>query len=230
MRRAALLACLVAVGAASSAQAECWPFQEGVRRVHTAPPQELLDRLAILRRPKQAGDDPPFLAPSGTIAIDYVRRLGEGPHGRVYYLVPGKLTPRHLPARCFRGLTPRQRRNQRGIERRERRRKIGLGLLEADPRGGGGGGGYADLRDLMNNYVLGSDGGRHRANLHGMVPDGVASVTLRWHGLTVQRDVTVANNFWVTRAPRGSGQSGLPTTTIWRGPDGHVVKSFRQPF
>jgi hypothetical protein len=206
MGRIAAIACVALLLSAGAAEAStCNPLrQQKTRKVHKAPPTNLLDRMAILRRPKQAGDDPPYLALSGTVAIDYTRKLADGPGGRAYYLVPGKLP-------C------------------SRTRAIGLGVWEFDGKGGGGGG-YGDAHALVNNLLLGSEGDRHRTFVHGLVPDGVATVTVRWHGLTVQRDLTVANNFWVTRAPRGSGESGFPTTTIWRGADGHTVKSFRQPF
>jgi hypothetical protein len=123
-------------------------------------------------------------------------------------------------------LSPHRRRVEHRIERRWRKeeRTIGLGLFEFD-RTGGGGGGFADVHALLANQTVQTSGGNHRSTVTALVPDGVVSVTLRWHR-GPERNVTVANNFWRTTVPL-SGWRAFPTTTIWRDADGHVVMSFR---
>jgi hypothetical protein len=70
-------------------------------------------------------------------------------------------------------------------------------------------------------------GGNHHSTVTAFVPDGVVSVTLRWHR-GPERNATVSNNFWHTTVPR-SAPRAFPHSTIWRDADGHVVKSFRVP-
>jgi hypothetical protein len=202
------------------------------RIVHRAPPADLVSRMAVLRRPQQPGDLPDHDLAGGDflhlLAIDYVRKLGSGRHGETYYLIPGSSNIFLPPKRCLHGLSAHQRRvlarNRR--EERKRRRTIGLGLFEYGPASGGGGGGFADAHALLNNRTVLTSGNPHGATVSALVPDGVVSVTLRWHR-GPERNLAVTNNFWLTTVPR-SAPRAFPDSTIWRDAAGHLVRSFRE--
>jgi hypothetical protein len=239
MRKCAAAITIVGVvllmpGAASPAGRSCRSFQPPPTKVvHRAPPADLVSRMAVLRRPQQPGDLPDHDLTSGgflhLLAIDYVRKLGTGRHGETYYLVPGSVSVLIPPRRCLRGLSPHVRRVQARIRRQEikRSRTIGLGTFEFGPALGGGGGGFADAHALLHNRTIFTSGNPHGATVSALVPDGVASVTLRWHR-GPERNVTVANNFWLTTVPR-SAPRAFPHSTIWRDAAGHLVRSFREP-
>lgn len=239
MRRIAIAVVVLAAAAlaapAASLGATCHIRFPPVKVTHRAPPHGLVTRMAVLRRPQRHDDKPPVrlsLFPFRLLAIDYTRKLGEGPDGESYYLVPGSVGFPRTPRRCLRHLSPHQRRVEQRIRRQARRRErvIGLGMFEVSnsPRGGTGGGGCcSDAHALVSNRTTQTSGVSGHSTVTGLVPDGVASVTLRWHR-GPERNAAVANNFWVTSVPR-SAPRAFPTTTIWRGADGHLVKSFREP-
>ena len=226
-----LAATALAVPAASGANCRN-PHFPPTKLTHRAPPQGLVSRMAVLRRPKQAEDKPPVklaLFPYRLLAIDYIRKVGEGPDGEGYYIVPGSVGYPRLPRRCLRRLSPHRRRVEQRIERqaRKRERVIALGMFEWGSSGGGGGGGCcSDAHALVSNRTIQTSGFHGHSTVTGLVPDGVASVTLRWHR-GPERNATVANNFWLTTAPY-SAPRAFPTTTIWRDAAGHLVKSFRE--
>jgi hypothetical protein len=187
--------------------------------------------MAVLRRPQQAGDLPGHDLRGGffhLLAIDYVRKLGAGRHGETYYVIPGSANVLLPPRRCLRGLSPRQRRALERSRREQTRRQriIGLSVFGFGPRSGGGSG-FADAHALLNNRTVLTSGGAHGSTVTALVPDGVASVTLRWHRGPHERNVKVTNNFWLITVPL-SAPRAFPNSTIWRNADGHLVKSFRE--
>jgi hypothetical protein len=187
--------------------------------------------MAVLRRPQRPDDLPSRNFGEGSLfhllAIDYIRKVGEGPGGQSYYVVPASISFPHLSRACLRGLSRHQRRIQRRAEREGRKRSkvIGLGMFNFG-RVSGGGSCCADLHALLNNRTVGTSGNGH-STVTALVPDGVASVTLRWHR-GPERNATVHNNFWRTTVPL-SAPRAFPHSTIWRDADGHLVKSFREP-
>jgi hypothetical protein len=221
--------CLLAGGGA--AQARCSLDIPPPTVTHRAPPAELLSRLAVLRRPQQPGDIPAFdfkAFPYHLLARDYIRKLGSV-GGTGYYLIPGSPASFHVPRRCQSHLSPHQRRVQQRIEREQRKRSrtIGLGMFAFNRRGGGGGGCCSDLHALLSNRTVQTSGIAGHSVVSALVPDGVASVTVRWHR-GPERNATVANNFWRVTVPL-SAPRAFPHSTIWRDADGHLVKSFRAP-
>jgi hypothetical protein len=225
-----LAICLGAVlGWASEAQARCRLHQAPTKVTHRAPPAGLLSHLAVLRRPQEPADIPAdkhFGHGLRLLAIDYVRRLGVGLNGESYYLVPGSFAALRHSRGCLRGLSPGRRRLEQRIEREARRRErtIGLGLFQVGARANGGSG-FADLHGLLANETGLTFGTDRRSTTMALVPDGVASVTLRWHH-GFERNPPVANNFWVTKVPFGADRA-FPVSTIWRAADGTRVTSFR---
>jgi hypothetical protein len=208
----------------------CRVHEAPTKVTHRAPPTGLVSNMEVLRRPQRPDDLPDHdiaRSPWRLLAIDYVRKLGEGPDGETYYLIPGSITYSHLSKTCLRRLSPGQRRLQRRAEREQRARSkvIGLGVFEYG-RGGGGGGCCSDLHALLSNRTTMSIGD-HRSTVTSLVPDGVASVTLRWHR-GPERNVTVHDNFWLTTVPL-SAPRAFPDSTIWRDAGGHLIRSFREP-
>jgi hypothetical protein len=235
MRRLAFAVGVVAVslllGAVGVAQADCNNVHLSPPRItHSAPPAGLVSRMAVLRRPQQEGDLPDLdfkSFPFHLVARDYVRKLAEV-GGFKYYLIPASPAFFRTPRRCLHQLSPHQRRVQRRNERegRKRSRTIGLGMFDFG-RVGGGGGCCADLHSLLSGRTVQTSGIRGHSVVSALVPDGVASVTLRWHR-GPERNATVANNFWRVTVPL-SAPRAFPHSTIWRDADGHLVKSFREP-
>ncbi|MEA2468401.1 MAG: hypothetical protein QOJ57_2527 [Thermoleophilaceae bacterium] len=235
MRRLAfalgLLTTVMLAAPASPAHADCNDLRQSPTKVtHRAPPQDLLSRMAVLRRPQQPDDLPGTNFGGGLfhlLAVDYIRKVGEGPDGQSYYLIPGSAAYPRLSRACLRRLSPHRRRVEQRIEREQRRREriIGLGLFDFGRRGGGGGC-CADAHALLANHTVQTSGDDHHSTVAAFVPDGVASVTLRWHR-GPERNATVSNNFWRTTVPL-SAPRAFPHSTIWRDADGHLVKSFRE--
>jgi hypothetical protein len=235
MRKCALAIAIAGVvllmpASASPARRSC-NQQPTTHVTHRAPPAELVSQMAVLRRPQQPDDLPDHDLTGGLfhlLAIDYVRKLGAGRHGETYYLVPGSGNSAIPPDRCLRGLSPHQRRvlARSRREQRKRQRIIGLGMFEFGPRSGGGSG-FADAHALLNNRTVLTSGDAHGATVSALVPDGVASVTLRWHRGPNERNVKVTNNFWLITVPL-SAPRAFPNSTIWRDADGHLVRSFRE--
>lgn len=205
------------------------------RLIAEPPPRDLVERMAVLRRASTPEDRlPDLMTLNGflTINADYVRLLASGPEGERYYLVPGSPRPYILPARCRRNLSPQQRRL---LERRDRTARrlaseVFLSVHGVSP-GGGGAWGRTDLAALLSNRTLGSS--EHRrlgepisSTLLGLVPDGVASVTLAYPKV-LTRKVAVTDNFWFSRVPFTAPQA-FPGTTQWRGADGRILKVFRE--
>jgi hypothetical protein len=64
------------------------------------------------------------------------------------------------------------------------------------------------------------------AYLAGLVPDGVATVTLSFEGPAVAPPVSVIDNVYVVHVPRADVG---PTTMIWRSAGGAMIKTILEP-
>jgi hypothetical protein len=235
MRRLAfalgVIASIALAGPGAEARASCRSFHIAPTELtHRAPEAGLVSHMAVLRRPQQPDDLPSHDLkhfPYRFLAVDYVRKVAQV-GSTSYYLIPGSPTFMHLSRRCLRRLSPHRRRVEQRIEREQRARSrvIGLGQFEFG-RIGGAGSCCADLDALLANRTIQTTGSGHSV-VTGLVPDGVASVTLRWHRGPSERNATVVNNFWRARVPL-SAPRAFPHSTIWRDAGGHLVKSFREP-
>jgi hypothetical protein len=234
MRRLAfavgVVAALLLVGPSGAQAATCHVGSPHTRITHRAPPAGLVSNMAVLRRAQQPGDLPDHEIggfPFRLLARDYVRKLATV-GDTSYYLIPASLFYPHLSRACLHQLSPHRRSIERRREARARKlsREIGLGVFEFG-RVSGGGGCCSDLHALLNNRTIQTVGDGH-STVTGLVPDGVASVTVRWHRGPAERSATVANNFWRVRVPL-SAPRAFPHSTIWRDAGGHLVKSFREP-
>jgi len=198
-------------------RASCVPVFGSV--VRAAPPRSLTSILAVLRRPATAADKlPRDISLSGDAFLGYVRRT------RVvgvtsYYLYP-----------ALQGCSP----GHVGLNDLETPLDLGHGLM------GGTGGGGADAAAIQDGHDVstGPPGSPTSATITMIVPDGVASVTLRYPAgrasgyspkISPPFTVTTApvQNEVVIRVPRSAGGGPIwQPTMVWQAPDGRVIRTF----
>jgi hypothetical protein len=225
---------VVAAPAGASAASCHTPGPRRPRIVATPPPQNLLSRMEVLRRPQTDSDRAyldrfhiPFLT---TISGPYLRVLGRTADEAEVVLAAGTQWYPIVPRRCLRRLSGHRRRVEERIQRRLRKRAREVRLTLTGFGGtyeqGGWGAGSIDARALANNHSLVTIGQSWGGSLVvGLAPDGVASIDLTFARDEARR-VTVANNFWSTVVP-WTAPRAFPLKTVWRAPDGSVVKTFR---
>ncbi|MHB1569319.1 MAG: hypothetical protein ACYC0H_08950, partial [Solirubrobacteraceae bacterium] len=214
----------------------------GVTYVHGSPGQALLSLLPVLRRPARPGDRPPaYLLGSQPPVYAGYERLARVTHGDSYFLVPTHQTASYSlpPARCFTLQVAALRRALPSIPAPLRAptahlqarllawahtlgRPTDAVCLVTVGRGGDGSGcgiTAAEIRD-------GSAPQQQNGTYYGIVPNGVASVTLRLQARPAASTITgpVVNNMYAIRAPRFHGAAAA--FLIWRAADGHVIKAF----
>jgi hypothetical protein len=234
---------------------------------HDAPSQALLDVLAPLRRAAEPGDAAtgvPLLGVGGETYVDYTRTVTAA-DGRRLTIVIGRSTPapfrpskrcldlehaylvklvRHKP-RKVRSLAL----GHFGFMRHGQEQNAKLPTAPQDAiylfhEGGGGGG--AGVADFVQRGVFGSSGGgpgsRAGSQLDGLLPNGVASVTLeyprvrsrgRWFKPTVYPSaytatVPVQDNVLSAHVPRPA-EDAFPHRMVWRDAAGQVVHTFTDP-
>jgi hypothetical protein len=103
------------------------------------------------------------------------------------------------------------------------------GVVELDwslrGRGGGGGGGAANAAAIEQQGMIGGGPG---SALYGVVPSGVATVTLEWPATAGAKPRTVTanviNNMFVVNAPSQDPATFQPKM-IWRAANGRVIKT-----
>jgi hypothetical protein len=122
-------------------------------------------------------------------------------------------------------------------------RPPGVELFGLNPGGGGGGGGGATAAEIEQHGSWGSSSGGTGANpgltrFNGLLPDGVATVTLHYPAGKVggfsrrtASAVTITahavNNVVVVSVPRAGDQATNAVTTTWRAADGLIIKTIR---
>jgi hypothetical protein len=177
------------------------------------PNAKLLSILAVLRRPQASTDALPT-PPSGSwwfgegVYSKYVRRA-RVVDGVAYYVVP---VAKGWALKCA--------------------THEGVVFATAGPEGYGSGG-TATAAEIEHGARLEGlfwkDGSGVQS---GIVPDGVAKVTLRYparHHLRATVTVAAVGNVYVTAVPpaaRGSETPVLPTTVLWLSAKRHVLKTF----
>jgi hypothetical protein len=206
-------------------------------------------------------------AQDGDVYIRYVRRVRVA-QGRTFYLVPVTRIGRPpLPPakadRCYRlevaALTaqlPTVPTPERAPTRRYGLAEFALGrynletstvhdgvaLIEQNINGGGGGGGVESLASIAQGGQLGGGGGGKPPVpiiLDGIVPTGVASVTLhfpamhhgRHHLPALNATGKVIDNVFIIPIPTLFKRGGWPTTATWRSTTGKLIKTINEtPF
>lgn len=174
----------------------------------------MLELFGVLRTPQTAADRAGLQDPGirigqapRMIATRYIRRLGTNAAGRDQWLVPSLVVTRARKATADCPAKPATRR----------------WLLT---KVGGGGGGGADPEQLAAQTHLGSSGiaGEDAvAAVDGLVPDGVASVTVTYPGdQGGARTWPVRRNYFAYRVERPVEQAYTGKVTR-NGPDGEPI-------
>ncbi len=187
--------------------------------VNAQPQHALLSILGVLRRPPTSADRlPSGITPAGSVLARYVRRtrvIGSSS----YFIYP-----------TVSGCSP----GSEGIGNSAVNVDLGHGLLG----GVGGGGATAPEIEAGDAVSTGPPGSATSATITMIVPDGVASVTLRYpagrasgYSPLVSPPFTVTTtalgNEVVVSVPRSAGGGPIwKPTMIWRAGDGHVLRRF----
>jgi hypothetical protein len=179
-----------------------------------SPGPAVLSMLAVLRSPQTALDTLPASSlPGGVphmgegIYIKYVREAGVI-LGTSYYVIP-------VAKGCA-----------------SSKEEV---ILYTDTARGFSGWSGATLHAIERGRLLGSEGTAASSVVSGIVPDGVATVTLEYAAAkpsamspTKQRAVTVTakpvNNVFAVRVPQNPGSASLPKAIVWRSAKGAVIK------
>lgn len=204
---------------------------------HGSPSRGLLSILGVLRRPTTPADklgqwflnDPHNEI--GGVYVNYVR-LARRADGNNFYIVPvsaGGFRP--VPERCYGEEAAALAREQMSAASRaqilqylawERSQDVphedGICFAEVSPRGGASIGCGSQLSAIERHGTLTGDG----VLMSGVVPDGVASVTLRFPKASVT--ARAVDNVFVAREPRGDNP---PPRIAWRSADGTIIKTIR---
>lgn len=223
--------------------------------------------LAPLRRPATPEDAPPQGSSSGgfgEIHVNHVRRVTAA-NGQSFSIVIARRTPfPTVSVSCLAvarkeliGLLVGRPRALRtavlriDAELREQREtaeeqaaagtRDGVFLFTRNEGGGGGGGGGSDVEYFKAHGNFISSGGSGDSTLHGLVPDGVAQITLEYpkrvsrgprfkptvYPSAFRRTVRVQQNVISLRVPRGAGDA-FPSRIVWRDSAREVVRIVRQ--
>ena len=218
-----------------------------------APSAQLLSELAVLRRPATPADRLParfysngrlLLAPFASgIYVRYIRRA-RVVNGVSYYVIPAARfgwPPASVKAlaRCNAQEEQALRREvaaappakraairsyaetllaQMRAERANTAPHEGIWEFAWGPGAGEGTGGLS-AQMLAKRGTLDSEG----RVVHGIVPDGVASVTLEYPGQPALT-VNAADNVFVATLPRGDGGK-FPPKVVWRSASGRVIRT-----
>jgi hypothetical protein len=105
---------------------------------------------------------------------------------------------------------------------------------------GSGGGGAGDAAEIEQGTTLaGGSSTFGRSNIRGLVPDGVATVTVHYaagkiggfdrnHAPAFTTTTAVVGNLLAVTIPRGRNRLLAPMTMIWRAADGTIIKTFHR--
>jgi hypothetical protein len=187
------------------------------------------------------------LPPAKDIYIRYIRRA-RWRFGAAYYLVPaGNINPgRAVPARCYAEQRAALMRELAPVPEQVRSATLaleprylawarydasphpGVSLVALNSTGNGDGGSGATANDIESGHTIVTGGPTGVGVVYGIVPDGVATVTLYYHGRYPGHPITVRNigNVFIVPDPRQRFSNyGFPYKAVWRSATGGVVKT-----
>lgn len=237
------------------------PFEDRQPPTQHQPSQAVLDALAPLRRPSGREDALPGNGSGdllfGQLYASSVRSVTAADGTRLTILVARlDASAGQPPKRCRTLARAELVRLLKGRPSALRRRALRLQDHAGRPSGPhdgiflftrsgarlGGGGGGGDVKDFLAHGAFNSLGGGGRGSrLSGLLPDGVASVTLQFpkrvsRGRNYKprvfpsaftRTVRVQENVVSLRVPRGA-EDAFPARMVWRASDGSVVRVVEQ--
>jgi hypothetical protein len=224
-----------------------------------AAPTELLSILGVLRRPATPSDKLPAFFAHRTVAegsaqviyVDYIR-LARVQDGIRYYLIPivsasgFGISPgcaaaqvaaldRRLPQIPAALRTRAQQVLADLIAQRRYHSQPHQEIWELDVNAGGGsghGGGGGTASDISQQGTMSSYGANGTATLSGVVPDGVATITLRFsrtpaQGAAFTTTTRPINNVFVIRIPRAA-PNAFPQTILWHSAQRRLIKTLSE--
>lgn len=232
---------------------------------HDVPTQPVFDAIAALRRAATASE----LAAGkqrhgfgGETYVDYIRHVTTAAGHPLTIVIGRSVRPLlSLPSRCYdaehdflvkrlvgephklRSVTLEEFSHIRQGQEANRHQQTGTpvdGIYLFDKGGGGGGADIASFRQRGVFISMGGPSGGSRLN--GLVPDGVASITLeypkrrsrgKYYKPTIfprafKRTVAVHDNVISVRIARDAPDA-FPHRMIWRDPAGNVINAFTDP-
>jgi hypothetical protein len=237
-----------AAGAASATQKKVCSqalkrqFSHRPRRLTTAPPAGLTSILGVLQSPATPADKLPAEAFTGIAPFAYSSlwlgsvRLLDAVGDKRYFLIPGVYAPLPLPEACVKLESPHERRLTKGSQLEPRGPVVTLEAYSANESGGIPYTASAIQAGTANDFAFGRSGpdlafgrpgfGRPGPTtaFYGLVPDGVASVTVTVGGASPTA-VPAANNFFLTQIPAPSANEPYTITQQWYAADGTLIKT-----
>ncbi len=204
-------------------------FSHHPRRLTTAPPATLTSILGVLQRPATPADELPAEALAGIVPYAYPAlwlgsvRLLDTVGDKRYFLIPGVYDPPPLPEVCVNLEPPRVRRlSAKALRLGPRGPVVTLEAYSTNQTGGIPYTASAIQAGTANNIAFGRAGST--TAFYGLVPDGVASVTVTAGGAS-PATVPVANNFFLTQIPAPSADEPYTITQQWYAADGTLIKT-----
>jgi hypothetical protein len=240
--------------AATRSDPACWPYRKLPAELQGPPSRALTSILGVLRRPATPVDAlPDDLLSHGVPAGIYVnsirRALDE--NGVALYIVPtAGLAFRTVPVRCAAKEHAALVHEARGLARRQVRADLAMQrsyliwqqYLARHPGavcvatvsfqrvgrtlGGGSVECGATAAQIEQGTQVGGETSAHETVLSGIVPDGVAMVTLEFRRPPGAARARVLNNGYVVELPRTSAE---PSQILWLSAAGRVIKTIRLP-
>lgn len=205
-------------------------FSRRPRHLTTVPPTTLTSILGVLRRPGTPADKLPAEALAGIVHITYsalwlgAARLLDTVGRTRYFVVPGVYAPPPLPEACAKLEPPRvRRRYARALQLAPHGPVVTLEPYSSHETGGIAFTASQIQAGTASEAALGRSGSTTTA-FYGLVPDGVASVTVTAKGAP-PTTVPAANNFFLTQvsAPRVNQPDII--TEKWYATDGTLIKT-----
>ncbi len=220
----ALSSGLAAAGRKQQANQPCGIVSAPVlhpRLLFTTPPVALTSILEVLRRARSsAAELPPGGVPFGYSAlwVNYIHLLATGPRQTRFFLIPGMIDAQ-LSAACLHSLSPSE---HDEYEMELHTGSVTLEVVEDEKEADAIP--YTAQAIEAGRALLAITGGSNStATISGVVPDGVASVTITaTDGATATTSVT--NNLFLTELPASELK---PLTVKWYAADGSLTKTAR---
>jgi hypothetical protein len=199
------------------------------RRLTAAPPATLTSILGVLQSPATPADRLPAEALAGIVPYTYSAlwlgsaRLLDTVGDKRYFLIPGVYDPPPLPEVCVKLEPPRVRHlSQKGLQLGPHGPVVTLEPYSSHETGGI----PFTVSDIQagtaNEPALGRSGST--TAFYGLVPDGVASVTVTAGGAP-STSVPVTNNFFLAQIPALHANTPYTITHQWYAVDGTLIKT-----
>jgi hypothetical protein len=224
-----------AAGAASAAQQKTCSralkrqFSHRPRRLTTTLPATLTSILGVLQRPATPADELPAEALAGIVPYAYSAlwlgsvRLLDTVGDKRYFLIPGVYAPPPFPEVCVK-LEPLRVRHlsEKGPQLGPYGSVVTLEPYSSHETGGIPFTASEIQAGTANEPALGRSGSI--TAFYGLVPDGVASVTVTAGGAP-PTSVPVANNFFLAQIPALHANTPYTITQQWYAADGTLIKT-----